>query len=62
MTMTKSETREIKSIERYLAAGMLDTAARGASALLRAASARSSKEIRDWAKARGLDKRPEFIG
>ena len=60
--MTKSETREIKTIERYLAAGMLDTAARGASALLRAASPRSSKEIRDWAKARGLTRHPEFIG
>ena len=59
--MTKSETREIKTIERYLAAGMLDTAARGASALLRAASPRSSKEIREWAKAHGLTTHPEFI-
>ncbi len=59
--MTKSETREIKIIERYLAAGMLDTAARGASALLRAASPRSAKAIREWAKAHGLDKHPEFI-
>ena len=31
--MTKSETKEIKILERYLAAGMLDTAARGASGL-----------------------------
>jgi len=60
--MTKSETREIKIIERYLAAGMLDTAARGASALFRAASPRSAKAIREWAKAHGLDKHPEFIG
>ena len=60
--MTKSETKELKTIERYLAAGMLDTAARGASALLRAASTRSSKEIREWAKARGLATHPEFIG
>ena len=60
--MTKSEQKEIKSIERYMAAGLVDTAARGASALLRAASPRSSKEIREWAKANGLDKRPEFIG
>ena len=60
--MTKSEQKEIKSIERYMAAGMLDTAARGVSALLRAASPRSAREIREWAKANGLDKRPEFIG
>ena len=60
--MTKSEQKELQNIQRYMAAGMLDTAARGASALLRAASPRSSKEIREWAKAHGLDKRPEFIG
>ena len=60
--MTKSETKELKTIERYLAAGMLDTAARGASALLRAASPRSAKAIREWAEANGLDKHPEFIG
>ena len=60
--MTKSETREIRALERYLAAGLVDTAARGASALLRAASPRSAKVIREWAKANGLDKRPEFIG
>ena len=59
--MTKSEQKELKTIERYLAAGMLDTAARGASALLRAASPRSAKAIREWAKAHGLDKHPEFI-
>ena len=60
--MTKSELKEIKSIERYLAAGMLDTATRGASALLRAASPRSAREIREWADARGLTRHPEFIG
>ena len=60
--MTKSELKEIKILERYLAAGMLDTAARGASALFRAASPRSAREIRDWAKARGLTRHPEFIG
>ena len=60
--MTKSETREIKIIERYLAAGMLDAAARGASALFRAASPRSAKAIREWADARGLTRHPEFIG
>ena len=60
--MTKSELKEIKILERYLAAGMLDTAARGASALLRAASPRSAKAIREWADARGLTRHPEFIG
>ena len=60
--MTKSELKEIKTIERYMAAGMLDTAARGASALLRAASPRSAKAIREWADARGLTRHPEFIG
>ena len=60
--MTKSELKEIKSIERYMSAGMLDTAARGAAALLRAASPRSAREIREWAEARGLTRHPEFIG
>ena len=60
--MTKSEQKEIKSIERYMATGMLDTAARGASALFRAASPRSAKAIREWAEARGLTRHPEFIG
>ena len=60
--MTKSETRELKTIERYLAAGLVDTAARGASALLRAASPRSAREIREWVKAHGLATHPEFIG
>ena len=60
--MTKSETREIRALERYMAAGMLDTAARGVSALLRAASPRSAKAIREWADARGLTRHPEFIG
>ena len=59
--MTKSETRELKTIERYLAAGMLDTAARSASTLFRAASPRSAKAIREWADARGLTRHPEFI-
>ena len=59
--MTKSELKEIKSIERYMAAGLVDTAARGASALLRAASPRSAREIREWADARGLTRHPEFI-
>ena len=60
--MTKSELKEIKILERYLAAGMVDAAARGASALFRAASPRSAREIREWADARGLTRHPEFIG
>ena len=60
--MTKSEQKELKTIERYLAAGMVDVAARGASALLRAASPRSAKAIREWAEALGLTRHPEFIG
>lgn len=60
--MTKSEQKELQNIQRYMAAGLVDTAARAASALLRAASTRSSKEIREWAKAHGLDKHQEFIG
>mgnify|MGYP000867176491 CR=1 FL=1 len=59
--MTKSELKEIKIIERYLAAGLVDTAARGASALFRAASPRSAKAILEWAKANGLATHPEFI-
>ena len=60
--MTKSELKELKILERYLAAGMLDTAARSAATLLRAASPRSAKAIREWADARGLTRHPEFIG
>ena len=60
--MTKSETREIRVLERYMAAGLVDAAARGASALFRAASPRSAREIREWAEARGLTRHPEFIG
>ena len=60
--MTKSELKEIKILERYLAAGMVDAAARGASALFRAASPRSAREIREWADARWLTRHPEFIG
>ena len=62
--MTKSETREIRIIERCLAAGLVDvdTAARSVSALLRAASPRSAKAIREWAEAHGLTRHPEFIG
>jgi len=61
--MTKSEIREIKSIETYIAYGMIDTAARAASALVRCA--RSTKARNDlltyFAEWPAVIQHPEFI-
>lgn len=60
--MTKIETRELANIDKYLAAGMIDTAARALSALVRAARTRqSSYELMQRAVATGLICNPEFI-
>ena len=59
--MTKSENREIKTIEAYMAAGMTDTAARALSALIRAASSRSRPDLMIYAHALKLNTNPEFI-
>jgi hypothetical protein len=59
--MTKSENREIKTIEAYQAAGMQDTAARAMSALIRAASSRSRPDLMIYAHALNLTAHPEFI-
>jgi hypothetical protein len=60
--MTKSETREISNILRYIRAGMIDTAARATSALIRCAmTAKSARELRAFAAQHGLTSNPEFI-
>lgn len=60
--MTKSENREIKNVELYLAHGMTDTAARALSALIRAARTnKSAAALRELAAAMGVTGHPEFI-
>jgi len=61
-TVTKSETREIENVKRYITAGMPDTAARALSALVRAARNRkSSAELMQHAVDLNLLHRAEFI-
>lgn len=60
--MTKSETREIANVQRYIDAGMRDTAARALSALIRAARTRkSSFELMQHAVRLNIVHLPEFI-
>jgi len=60
--MTKAETRELKSVCLYLAAGMVDTAARSLSALIRAARTnRSRAALMEQAQAFKLTQHPDFI-
>lgn len=60
--MTKSETRELANVAKYIAAGMIDTAARSVSALYRAArTTKSQNEILAFALAYRLVSHPEFI-
>jgi len=60
--MTKTEAREVATARKYAAAGMLDTAARSLSALIRAARTNASKtELLTEARKLGADKLPEFI-
>ena len=60
--MTKSETRELINIERYMAAGMRDTAARSLSALIRATRSRATSfELMQRAVALDLVHLPDFI-
>ena len=59
--MSKSEKREIVNITRYISAGMVDTAARAASALYRAASNRSAYAILCFAISNNLETNPNWI-
>ena len=60
--MNRSETREMKSICLYVAAGMHDTAARALSALVRGAmTAKSRNALMAQAQALKLDDLPDFI-
>jgi len=60
--MTKSETREMKSVCLYVAAGMHDTAARALSSLVRGARTNKSRDaLLFQAHALKLDHLPEFI-
>ena len=59
--MTKSEQRELSSLAKYIAAGMIDTAARAASALYRSArTTKSQDEILAFSMAYKLVSNPEF--
>ena len=60
--MTKTETREVATARKYAAAGMLDTAARSLSALIRAARTNASKtELLAEAQSLKLTHLPDFI-
>jgi hypothetical protein len=60
--MNKAETRELKSVCLYIAAGMNDTAARALSALIRAARTNKSRQaLMAQAEALQLTQEPEFI-
>jgi hypothetical protein len=60
--MTKSEQREVSRLDLYIAHGMVDTAARILSAMIRAArTTRSENEMRAIAAALQLDAHPDFI-
>jgi hypothetical protein len=60
--MTKSEAREIALCVKYSEAGLgPDYLARALSALYRAASAKSQREILELADVYGVASNPEFI-
>lgn len=60
--MTKSENREIKNVELYVAHGMTDTAARALSALIRAARTNHSRaNLMIYAHNFKLTNHPDFI-
>ena len=60
--MTKSETRECLNIVRYIGAGMIDTAARAASALYRSArTVKSQNAILAFAMTHQLVSRADWI-
>jgi hypothetical protein len=60
--MNKSETRELQIIRAYIAAGMMDTAARALSALIRSTMRRSTaQELYRFAVEHDLQTQPDFI-
>ena len=60
--MNKSQQREIATLQRYHQAGMIDTVARGLSALIRAAMRQSQVDaMMVYADAFGVRNHPEFI-
>lgn len=60
--MTKQQSREIATVQKYIALGMIDTAARTVSALIRSAMrAKDVAELRAFADAHGLTKHEDFI-
>jgi hypothetical protein len=60
--MTKSQLKQFEMIRAYMQAGMIDAAARGLSAMIRAAMSTKSKTAL-WIAAAdfGLTNHPEFI-
>lgn len=60
--MTKSQTREMKNINMYACAGMLDTVALALSALVRAARSQKDKDaLMTYARVYGVLQHPEFV-
>jgi hypothetical protein len=60
--MTKPQAREIATAQKYIALGMIDTAARTVSALIRSAMrAKDQAEILAFAETHGLTSHPDFI-
>jgi len=60
--MTKQQTKQLVMIQAYIDNGMNDNAARGLSAMIRAALRQSDKnELLAYANQYGLNNNPEFI-
>jgi hypothetical protein len=60
--MNESQTQEMKNINMYACAGMLDTVALALSALIRSCrSKKSREELIDYAHAWNVEKHPDFI-
>lgn len=60
--MNKSQLKQFAMIQAYMANGMIDTAARGLSAMIRAAMSNKSRAAMIAAAADlGLTNNPEFI-
>jgi len=60
--MTKSEIRELESVARYIQHGMIDTAARALSGLIRCArTTKSQTQLREVAELLNLTNHPDFI-
>lgn len=61
-TMNKSEAREYANAQKYFQHGMIDTAARTMSALVRSCrTQRSYSALMSASKEMGIDQHPDFV-